>query len=163
MASATTLGIGRRASDEWGITGGNRGIKIIKLKGMEYKIMKLVAEDLKKMVREVEQTEGVGWVEMGDLPDGRKLCFVVGWGEGYEKGDGEIQKEVCDRIFTVCGKLAVNVSDLQCDYDMDWYMPSNKNGDVYDTDEAYDEENLSWWESEAEKIIELFKNGELQV
>ena len=34
----------------------------------------------------------------------------------------------------IVGKFAYNDSLLQCDYDFDWLMPLNKNGDVIDTE-----------------------------
>jgi hypothetical protein len=38
-------------------------------------------------------------------------------------------------------KIAYNCDDLQCDYDIDWYMPRHKDdGDVWDTETSLKEE-----------------------
>ena len=45
----------------------------------------------------------------------------------------------------IVGKIAVNCDDLQCDYDIDWYVPINdRTGDVWDTESAiYNDEDLN--------------------
>lgn len=117
-------------------------------------------------VREHSEDGGVAWVKMGTLPDGRDLCLVFGWSEaGYEFGDCEYQEQVGDTTYTLCSKLAVNIDDLQCDYDIDWYMPSWKNdGEVCDTDMAVSKDfDLDYYLGESKAIIEGFKKKELEV
>lgn len=41
-------------------------------------------------------------------------------------------------------KIAYNCDDLQCDYDIDWLMPVNSDGDVIDTEFVfYRDQNLN--------------------
>ena len=58
---------------------------------------------------------------------GNNLYLVVG---KYED-NGEI-----------CGKIAVNCDDLQCDYDIDWNMPYYEDGEVCFTELGIDENDL---------------------
>lgn len=97
------------------------------------------------------------------LENGQELCLVVGWETGYDKGE-KFQQEVDGEIYTLCGKIAVNVDDLQCDYNFDWYMPYSEDGDVYDTDMALNgSEDLDFFEGEAKVIAEMMNKGELKV
>ena len=36
----------------------------------------------------------------------------------------------CDDNGDLMAKIAYNTDDLQCDYDIDWYEPTNKDGDL---------------------------------
>lgn len=66
-------------------------------------------------------------------PNEQGFAIVIGWQDGYEKDKDLTQQEDGGEIWTLCGKVAYNCDDLQCDYDYDWYMPSDKEGDIYDT------------------------------
>ena len=107
--------------------------------------------------------DGCSWVDMATLEDGRKLSLVMGYQEGYEEGEEfQIKKE--GKIWTLCAKLAVNIDDLQCDYEVDWNMPYNKSGDVYDTDMAVTSDlDLKWYKEQAEIIANLLNEGNLEV
>lgn len=122
-------------------------------------------KEIEDKIAWVRDNDGVAWVEMGTLPDGRKLCLVFGWEDGYEFGDCEYQKRDGDTVWTLCSKLAVNIDDLQCDYDFDWYMPSHTDGEIYDTDTSVGKpfDNLDYYKAEAKNMIEMFKKGELEV
>lgn len=68
----------------------------------------------------------------------KPLCIVFGWRDG-----------------ALYGKIARNTSALQCDYDIDWEMPYDDEGQVIDTELMVDEknmdENIEWWLKEAEQ------------
>lgn len=125
-------------------------------------------KEIEDKIAWVRDNDGVAWVKMGTLPDGRELCLVFGWCEGYDPDDDMIQKTVDhggSYTFTLCSKLAVNIDDLQCDYDFDWHMPSWKNdGEVCDTDMAVCKKfDLDYYIGESKAIIKGFEKGELEV
>ena len=112
-----------------------------------------------------DNPDGVVWHVMGRLKDGRELCLVFGYEEGYEDGE-DYQIKEGDETWTLCCKLAVNIDDLQAGYDYDWYMPSDKKtGGIWNTDMAVCKEatDVDWYNEEAKAIIEAFDKGELEV
>ena len=112
--------------------------------------------------------DGTVWHVMGKLKDGRELCLVFGYEEGYEDGE-DYQIKQGDETWTLCCKLAVNIDDFQAGYNYDWYMPSDKKtGDVWDTDMAVcigdgTPSSLDWYNEQAKAIIKAFDRGELEV
>lgn len=99
--------------------------------------------------------DGVVYFKLGETEDGKTIALVLGYEEGYDKGEA-YQATMGDVVLTLCGKIAVNIDSLQCDYDFDWYMPSNDKGDVYDTSTALSKDHakdLAWFMSEAEEVI----------
>lgn len=53
---------------------------------------------------------------------------------------------------------------LQCDYDVDWYMPYIKDGDVYDTEMAVSSKtDLDWYREQAKMIAKQLNEGTLEV
>lgn len=96
-------------------------------------------------------------------PNEQELSVVLGWEDGYEEEDGLIQRQEGDTLWTLCGKVAYNVDDLQCDYDIDWYMPSDSNGDIYDTSMAIHTayEDYKWFYDELVRASQLIKEGKL--
>ena len=113
------------------------------------------------------QNECTSWVDMGVADDGSTICVVAGWELGFDKEDDLYQLKDGDKYWTLCMKIAYNTDDLQCDYDFDWEMPFNSNGDVYDTNSAVDANdtwmfNFKWWEQEANKVIGKINSGELR-
>lgn len=120
-------------------------------------------EQYKRAIKNVLESDGTAWVEMGETNDGKKLCLVVGWGEGYDEDATLYQQLEGNTLWTLCGKLAFNVSALQCDYGWDWYMPYAENGEVYDTDTAITgDEVFEYWEDEAKDIIKRVNRGVLK-
>lgn len=112
------------------------------------------------------KNDGTAWVELGKADDGTTLCVVLGWQDGYDTESDNYQKIVNGKLYTLCGKLAYNCDDLQCDYDFDWYMPYAENGDVYDTSMAISEQNtekdFAWWLTESKNIIAMMNSGKLK-
>lgn len=119
---------------------------------------------IQEKVEWVKENDGVAWFHMGELPDGRELALVIGWSDGYDKDKNLIQEEVGGTVYTICSKLAVNVSSLQCSYNVDWYMPSDKDGNIWDTDTAVPlDYDLDWYEKESKEMLEAFNKGEIDV
>mgnify|MGYP007133712094 CR=1 FL=1 len=119
--------------------------------------------------------DGVSYIPLDKTPDGKTIALVIGWQDGYEDGEKWQVKmptlDGKDLIFTLCGKIAVNIDDLQCDYNFDWYMPTicdgdKLDGDIFDTDMALTgnyESDLEWFMDNAKQIIEDFKLGVLTI
>ena len=117
----------------------------------------ITKEILKEKIELVETQGGVSWMPMGELPKGKLLCLVIG--------------EMDNRIM---GKLAIHTSSLQCDYGFDWFMPTDKNGDVYDTEIIFAdklenttsddndlENDVQWFTEQTELILKKVEKGEL--
>lgn len=117
--------------------------------------------------------DGVSYLPLGKTDDDKTIAIVIGWQDGYGNDrngqcDGEKwQVKYGDNlIFTLCAKVAINIDDLQCDYNFDWYMPSDEDGDIYDTDTALTGDykcDLEWLLGEAKEMIKLMKKGVLTI
>ena len=109
--------------------------------------------------------DGVSYIKLGKTDDDKTIAIVIGWQDGYN--DGEKWQVKCgDLTFTLCAKVAINIDDLQCDYNFDWYMPSNKDGDIYDTNIALSGDyrsDLAWLLGEAEEMMKLMDKGVLTI
>ena len=108
---------------------------------------------------------GTYYFELGKTDDGKTIALVLGYELGYNDGE-DYQVKVGNNTYTLCAKVAINIDDLQCDYNFDWYMPSNKDGDIYDTSMALSKnhaEDLTWFLSEAEEMIKLMNKGVLTI
>lgn len=111
----------------------------------------------------LKDSNGCTWVDIETLEDGRKLALVMGYQTGYDEGE-EFQIKENGTVWTLCAKLAVNIDDLQCDYDVDWYMPYTKDGDVYDTEMAVTSKtDLEWYKEQAKIIAKQLNEGTLEV
>ena len=109
--------------------------------------------------------DGVVYFELGKTDDGKTIALVLGYEDGYNDGE-DYQVKMGDTTLTLCGKIAVNIDDLQCDYDFDWFMPWGENGDVYDTNMALSKnhaEDLTWFLSQADEMIDLLQKGVLTI
>ena len=110
--------------------------------------------------------DGVSYIPLSKTDDGKTIALVLGYELGYNDGEDYQVKYGDDLIFTLCGKIAINIDDLQCDYNFDWYMPSNKDGDIYDTSMALSKnhaEDLAWFLGEAEEVIKLMSEKVLTI
>ena len=66
--------------------------------------------------------------------NGNDWAIVLGWADGFEEDPTD---DCTDGTYRLCAKLAYQPhnSIMQCDYDIDWLMPYNKEtGDVDDTE-----------------------------
>lgn len=117
--------------------------------------------------------DGVSYIKLGETDEGKTIAIVIGWQDGYGNDrngqcDGEKwQVKYGDKlIFTLCAKVAINIDDLQCDYNFDWYMPSTKDGGIYDTDTALTgdyKRDLDGLLDQAKNMIKLMKKGVLTI
>lgn len=127
--------------------------------------MSITKEEFRELVEKAKNNiGGVVWHVMGKLDDGRELCLVMGWSEDYEEGeDYQIEKD--ENLYTLCAKLAVNIDDLQCDFEWDWRMPWWKeNYDIANTQIAVTKHGDSeWYNEEAEGMIKELNKGLMEV
>lgn len=95
---------------------------------------------------------------------GNNLYYVMaaaGDPNNYDAEDVELFATSKDG-YIIMGKIAVNIDDLQSDYDFDWFMPYEEGGDVWDTEsEFYKEEDFSKRASEIMSEYEKMKDLEI--
>lgn len=95
---------------------------------------------------------------------GNNLYYVMaaaGDPSNYDAEDVELFATSKDG-YIVLGKIAVNIDDLQSDYDFDWFMPYEEDGDVWNTEsEFYKEEDFS--KRAAEIMSEYEKMKDLEI
>ena len=87
-------------------------------------------EDMKK-----NKTNGTYHWILGEDANGNDWAIVLGWVDGFDIDEND---DCMDGTYRLCAKLAYqsNNSIMQCDYDIDWLMPYDKeNGEVDDTEE----------------------------
>ena len=113
-------------------------------------------EDFLRLIELAKGTDGTAYTEVG-----AGLYLVVAWLEN-ESGQGYTQ-EYNGKTYTLMGKIAYNCDDLQCDYDCDWYMPTDKDGNVFDTENyIYDtEQNYKEWLELIEDTVDGVRSGVL--
>ena len=126
----------------------------------------ITLKDYEKAISVMQDMDaGTYHFDLGKTDDGKTIALVLGYELGYDDGE-EYQAKCGDKTYTLCGKIAVNIDDLQCDYDYDWYMPWNKNGDVFDTSTALSKnhkQDLEWFLSQADEMIDLLQKGVLTI
>lgn len=128
-------------------------------------------EDYKNLVRMATQMDaGTAWHKIGETKDGRTIALVLGWAEGYAEDSNYYQEHYKGTIYTLAGKIAYNCDDLQCDFDYDWNLFTDKEcGELYDdmmaisvdsdsTDEEWNSE-LEYWNDEAKAMLDLYNRG----
>lgn len=126
---------------------------------------KLTSTILQNGVKTLQNNDnGTFYHYLDTTDDGTKLYFVMGYTEGYDKGE-MYQKEEGGKIYTLCAKIAVNIDDLQCDYNMDWYMPWYVgSGDILDTEMSVDDKtDIEWYNRQAEYILQEMNEGRVEV
>lgn len=102
---------------------------------------------------------------------GKEVAIVLGWSDGYDESEPELkpnQIKQFGRVWTLCAKIAINVGNMQCDFEYDWIMPSyvykspkSQFVSVHDTEHAVNNKSFEFLKDEAEEIIALFKLGQL--
>lgn len=124
--------------------------------------IKLAQRDFERAAHNMYQlkTDGTWHYKIGTY-NGKEVAIVIGWSDAYNKGDAKYQIEQFGNVWTLCAKIAINIDDLQCDYDYDWYMPQYADGDVYDTDSTITDGTLAYLKDEAETVLAMLASGEL--
>lgn len=90
-----------------------------------------LADFIKNAVGELKsEGDGVWYFHLVD-----NLYFVVG-AINPSAFDEENLKDLesDENGWVICGKIAVNIDDMQSDYELDWYMPSEESGEVWDVE-----------------------------
>lgn len=98
---------------------------------------------------------------------GTVLAIVIGWSDGFEAAPAGTPN--ADGTWRVCAKIAYQHSNnaMQCDFDIDWYMPYNLDtGEVDDTSTEITatQANVDWLNDTAKRVwkdwrIQLDKMG----
>lgn len=109
----------------------------------------------------------VGWTE--DMP----LYVVFGWCANYDPKDDVdieyIKRVVNDTEYTLCYKLAFNISGSRNDYGRDWIVPwwPENESDVYKVEQAAQlataEDEAAYINYETQEIIHLIQGAELAI
>lgn len=116
-----------------------------------------LADFIKKAVVEIENGSYATWYnKIGYSKNGTPLYLVIGTNsaKNYDKEDLEYLATDDTGEYVIVGKIAVNIDDLQDDYDFDWYMPYDaKTGDVWDTDRSFGKSSENNYLVDAEDIL----------
>lgn len=72
----------------------------------------------------LKNKDGTVYQKVATFDDGVDLYLVFGWDSGFDETPEAYQEKEGNTWWTICAKLAVNTDDLQCDYDIDWRMPT---------------------------------------
>ena len=133
---------------------GNR--KSLREASIDNKLVKFIKETYADLTN---KGEGTWYHKLGN-----NLYYVMaaaGDPNNYDAGDVELFATSKDG-YIIMGKIAVNIDDLQSDYDFDWFMPYEEDGDVWDTEsEFYKEEDFS--KRAAEIMSEYEKMKDLEI
>lgn len=91
------------------------------------------AEEIKQAVDFLlKEKEGCYFKPLKIDNGNNKWGIVIGWGAGFDEQE---KTSFSDGEYRICSKIAYNDSALQCDYDIDFVMPYDKEtSEVYDTD-----------------------------
>ena len=91
-----------------------------------------------------------------DRDDSKNWAVVLGWCDGFDENEVD---DCMDGTYRMCVKLAyqsVN-SVMQCDYDIDWCMPYDENGEVLNAEfSIYPNINFEVTETMVEHFSELY-------
>lgn len=92
------------------------------------------------------------WI-LGTNKNNNNFAIVLGWSDGFEPDETDYYM---NGTYRLCSKLAYqpNNSLMQCDYDIDWFMPyDEESGEVDDTEiSIYSNINMT----NIEEIIDWF-------
>ena len=131
--------------------------------------MILTKDKLQEIIGEWNSGELLDGTYMLPLDSDTGLTIVFGASTAYENGKDNPHQIIADgghTIYTLVGKVAYNRDDLQCDYDVDWYMPcintGEWSGEVFDTEIAITSPNdAEWLEKQLQEAIQGVKDGSL--
>lgn len=103
------------------------------------------------------------WSHKVGQHNGRDVAIVLGWTDDYAQGGAKHQIKLFGKTWSLCGKIAINVGNMQTDFEYDWVMPVMKDGDVYDTEYPIDDKSFDYLKDEAELVMTELKNGTLKI
>lgn len=129
--------------------------------------IKLTKDQLRKAIESMvdEKCDGTWHCKIGQYKE-RNVAIVLGWSCDYDVASQPVAHYLrkFGKTWTLCAKIAINIDDLQCDFDYDWAMPQYGDGDVYDTEHAVvadADAELAYLKDEAEWVLQGLRNGEL--
>lgn len=100
-----------------------------------------LAKFIEKAVNDLKNGgEGTWYKRLGYTINDTELYLVIGLvsGKQFDSEDLEYYSTDDTGKYIICGKIAVNDSAMQSDYELDWLMPYNEDsGDVWDTDSSF--------------------------
>ena len=110
-----------------------------------------------------QQKCGCCYHEVAHTSKGTTLCIVVGWEDGFSEAPKGTP--YADGTWRICAKVAYQHANnvMQCDYDIDWRMPYDKEtGDVDDTstEVSPSQHDVDWLNEQAERV---WKDWRLQL
>jgi len=120
-------------------------------------LKKITGKDFNTAIKTLTTSGSVVWWKtLETTDDGTELCFVMGWGEGYDEEEDLYQQDG----YTLCSKIGYKHRNLMVMDYSDFYMPyDEKSGEVWDTDMAvgkvvYTDDNfdVKWYNDEAQAI-----------
>ena len=84
----------------------------------------------------------------------RRWSIVIGWSDGFDKNE---EGYFSDGTWQICSKIAYEdeFNAMQTDFDWDFTMPFDENGEVYDTCESIPKD-VDWLEL-AKRLLKEFK------
>ena len=122
-------------------------------------LKKITAADFNTAIKKLTTSDAsVWWKTLGETEDGTKLCFVMGWNDGYDEDeDGTMYQQ---DGYTLCTKIGYKPSNLMVMDYTDFNMPyDKKTAEVWDTDMSVgkgeytnDAFDVKWYNDEAEAI-----------
>ena len=122
-------------------------------------LKKITAADFNTAIKKLTTSDAsVWWKTLGETEDGTKLCFVMGWNDGYDADeDGTMYQQ---DGYTLCTKIGYKPSNLMVMDYTDFNMPyDKKTAEVWDTDMSVgkgevtdDAFDVKWYNDEAEAI-----------
>lgn len=126
---------------------------------------KITAEDFTTAIKKLTTSDkSVWWKYLDSTDDGTELCLAVGWQDGYDEDADLYQQDG----YTLCAKIGYKHSDtMVMDYS-DFREPSDKKGNVWQTDMAVakgpiSDSDVKWYNDEAQRIWDKYgtpdKNG----
>lgn len=116
-----------------------------------------LAKFIEKAVKDLQDSgTATCFYKLGKSANGTDIYYVI----GHDSADNySVEKYDATDIsgkYVVVGKVAVNIDDLQSDYDFDWYMPYEEDGDVWDTETVLSIEDGKNGEFRAKEVIDEF-------
>lgn len=100
-----------------------------------------LAKFIEKAVNDLKNGgEGVWYKRLGYTINDTELYLAIGLVSAKQFDLEDLKSYATDDTneYVICGKIAINDSAMQSDYELDWIMPYYKSGDVWDTDSPFD-------------------------
>jgi len=117
---------------------------------------KITLDELREDIKWLdEQKCGCCYHKVAWTDQGTYLAIVVGWNDGFDEAPAGTPR--ADGTWRICAKVAYQHANnvMQCDFDVDWTMPYDKDtGDVDDTSIEVDggQSDVDWLNEQARRV-----------